>query len=265
MKREIIAIIALSMGAGLYGAKPCKSDVHTLALWHMDESGPVKGSKDASGHKMDLKKVGKGELKSVKGIFGNAVTGFHPQGAKDQLLLAPPAYRFANPSSQTFEAWIMWPEAKLLPRSKTTPRSWHLEQVLFLRTGSLMPVRYSFVKGGKYGKMQVRFAPKKGAKVVAFSADMPKVEAGKWYHAAMTTEQKGKDFEVKFFLTPQDNVDSVLKPFAVHVFKDFKANIVGYVYRLGEDGHTGAFPFAGVMDEVRISKVARKSFDTFDK
>ena len=265
MKKEIIAIAVVSMGTVLYGAVPCKSDADTLALWHMDEAGPVKGSVDSSGHKMDLKVNGKGELKRAKGLFGNAVTGFHPQGAKDQLLLAPPPYKLANPSSQTFEAWIMWPEAKLLPRSKTTPRSWHLGQVLFLRTGSLMPVRLEFTKGGEYGKMQVKFAAKKGAKPVRFAADLPKIEAGKWYHVAMTTEQKGKDFEVKFFLSPQSNTDPLLKPFASHVFKDFKANSNTYILRLGEDGHTGAFPFTGVIDEVRVSKVARKSFDTFSK
>jgi hypothetical protein len=264
MNKIYPVFFALIMVSNVQAVKPCAADADTLALWHLDEAGTVAGTVDASGHKMDLKKEGKGELKSVKGIFGNAVTGFHPQGGKDQRLLAPPPYKLGNPPTQTFEAWIMWPDAKLLPRSKNNPRGWYLGQVLFLRSGSLMPVRFELQKGGEYGRMQVTFISKKGAKPVVFAADLPKIEAGKWYHIAMTTEPQGKDFEVKFFLTPQDNTEPVLKPFATHVFKNFKPSPYAYIFRLGEDGHTGAFPFTGVIDEVRISKVARKSFDTFE-
>lgn len=259
MLKQIIIANVLAVGITCYAAQPYQTDNDTIALWHLDEPVPATAFANSSRSKYQLKKTGKGELKSVEGILGRAITGFQPQGGKDNRILA--GY-LPNPPAQTFEAWLMWPDTRFLPRSSNNPRGRKVTQTLFLRTGSMMPIRCDFIHGGENGFIKLSLAQKSGAMPVTFKAPLPKIEAEEWYHFALSTEQKGNNLEAKFYLTSKNTTIVSPKPFACHIFENFKQTPHWYYFRIGESGHTGSVPFAGIIDEIRFSKIARTTFDT---
>lgn len=262
MNKKLATLSIIAIGLTVNAAQPYKVDDNTIALWHLDEAPPVKTFVNAANPKMLLNKQGKGELKSVKGIFGRALTGFFPQGVRDNRLLAPKSVSIPNPPTQTFEAWIMWPDSRFMPRGTKNPRGGKASQVLYVRTGSLMPVKCSLDAGGPYGILCYRVAGKRGDKPQVFTAPLPTVEPEVWYHVAIVSEQKTEGLDVKLYISSASSNNVTPKPFAVHLFKNFKQTPRAYFFRIGEGAHTGANPFAGIIDEIRISKVARTIFDT---
>jgi hypothetical protein len=215
--------------------------------------------KDQSGHNMDMKVAGEGSLQFVPGLFGQAVDGFDPQGTKDNRYLTPPAYKLANPASQTFEAWICWPTAKDLPSRE--------KQTIWRNAGSRAPLELYFVKD-KDGDIELTLALRDAkkfneAKVEYVTWYMDKVPtAGTWYHLAYTIEPKDNGSSIKFYFNPQTVTEIAPKPSFEVVLDSFKFDSGTFVYRLGEQGQTGSDPFKGMIDDVRLSNIARTTFDT---
>ena len=255
-----IAVLPILFPAILLAATPQQADENTLALWTMDDVDAKNVVvKDQSNHGMDLKVAGVGELKFVPGLFGQAVDGFDPQSNKDNRYLTPPAYKLKNPATQTFEAWVCWPTDKDLPgRSK---------QTLWRNSGSRSPFTFYFQKD-KDGDLQMTLElrdAKKFKEATIESAtyyfdELPK--AGQWYHAAYTLEQVDEDLHVKFYFSHQSQTNINPKPLVEIVVENFKYDVGVFVHRLGEEGQTGSDPFKGMIDDVRISKIARTTFDT---
>lgn len=243
----------------VHAATSQKADDHTIGLWDMDDvtTDPVT-VKDQSGHKMDLTVNGTGQLKFVPGLFGNAVDGFDPQGNKDNLYLMPPAYKFTNPSTQTFEAWICWPTAKDLPGRK--------RQTLWRNAGSRAPYHFYFVKD-KDGDVEMTLALRDAkkfseAKVEYVTWYMDKLTPGMWYHVAYTIEPKDGGTHVCLYFNPQTVTQTSPKPVLDTVLEKLKYDTGCFVVRLGEEGQTGSDPFMGMIDDVRVSNIARTTFDT---
>lgn len=241
-------------------ATPQKADANTIALWSMDDvPTDVVVVKDQSGHQMDMKIAGEGTLQFVPGLFGQAVDGFDPQSTKDNRYLTPPAYKLANPSTQTFEAWICWPTDKDLPSRE--------KQTLWRNAGSRAPLELYFLKD-KDGDIELtlslrdakKFNEAKMEPATCYLNETPK--AGTWYHLAYTIEPQGENLLVTFHFNPQTITETSPKPLAQIKIDNFKFDSGTFVYRLGEQGQTGSDPFKGMIDDVRLSNIARTTFDT---
>lgn len=244
----------------LEAATPQKADSDTLALWTMDDVNLADVVvKDQSGHQMDMKIAGVGSLTFVPGLFGQAVDGFDPQSNKDNRYLTPPGYKLDNPATQTFEAWICWPQKQDLPSK--------VRQTLWRNAGSRVPIHFYFVKD-KDGDIEMTLALRTAQKFKDATAEyvtwyldkMP--EPGMWYHVAYTIEPKGAGTMVKLYFNRQTDTDTSPKPVAEIFLDTFQFDVGRFVHRLGEEGQTGSDPFMGIIDEVRVSKIARTTFDT---
>ncbi|MFG0249609.1 MAG: LamG-like jellyroll fold domain-containing protein [Phycisphaeraceae bacterium JB051] len=243
-----------------WAATAQKADENTIALWTMDdvEPDPVV-VKDGSGHKMDMKVNGEGALKFVDGLFGKAVDGFDPQGNRDNRYLQPTAYKLSNPQTQTFEAWICWPDKKDLPG--------RVRQTLWRNAGSRTPLHFYFLKD-KDGDIELTLLLREAKKTneakteyVTWYLDKTP-EPGQWYHVAYTIEPKDQGTMVKLYFNPQTVTQTSPKPLVELHLEKFKFDTGRFVFRLGEEGQTGSDPFKGIIDDVRFSKVARTTFDT---
>ncbi|HCD32767.1 MAG TPA: hypothetical protein DER01_10205 [Phycisphaerales bacterium] len=244
----------------LSAATSQKSDADTIALWTMDDVNPDQVLiKDQSGHNMDLKVAGEGSLSFVPGLFGQAVDGFDPQANRDNRYLMPPAYKLDNPATQTFEAWICWPDKKDLPGK--------VRQTLWRNAGSRAPVHFYFVKD-KDGDIEMTLAMRTAQKFndatveyVTWYLDKTP-EPGMWYHVAYTVEPKAQGTLAKLYFNPQSVTETSPQPVAEVSLDTFKFDHGRFVHRLGEEGQTRSDPFKGINDEVRVSKIARTTFDT---
>lgn len=255
-----VALSPIVLPAVLFAATPQQADEHTLALWTMDNVDAKNVViKDQSNHGKDLKVAGVGELQFVDGLFGKAVDGFDPQSNKDNRYLMPPAYKLKNPSAQTFEAWICWPTNRDLPT--------HVRQTLWRNSGSRAPFHFYFQKD-KDGDLEMTLAMRDAKKykdatveyATYYFEELPK--AGQWYHVAYTLNQVEKKLEVKFYFSNQTQTNISPEPVAEIVIENFKYDTGLFVHRLGEEGQTGSDPFKGMIDDVRISNIARTTFDT---
>lgn len=244
----------------LHGAAAQKSDSDTIALWTMDDAAATPLIiNDQSGHKMDMTVAGEGSLTQVPGLFGQAIDGFDPQGNKDNRYLTPPAYKLDNPSIQTFEAWICWPDKKDLPSKD--------RQTLWRNAGSRAPLHFYFVKD-KDGDIEMTLALRDAknfndatVEYVTWYLDKTP-EPGMWYHVAYTIEPKEQGTLAKLYFNPQSVTETSPKPVAEVTLATFKFDNGRFVFRLGEEGQTGSDPFKGIIDEVRVSKIARTTFET---
>lgn len=244
-------------------------DMHTVALWHFESKGDQPAYKaivatvmDSSGNGYHLRGEG---LKNVQGVTrqDRAVGGFTGKIGLTSIVPIP------DPPNQTFETWVMWDSETLLPHN--FPK----EQTILVKSVSdTYSLRLSFQKVGASAEVELvihqkdRLSP---SRVRSLRHNLgqtikPKV----WYHLAYTIEISNfggnsniPDTHTALFWNDENNASSTPLPVIQNTFYDFIFSADGWHYRIGKRYGTGDVYFAGRLDEIRLSNIARKQFDTF--
>ncbi|AHF94441.1 hypothetical protein OPIT5_16085 [Opitutaceae bacterium TAV5] len=263
----LLGALVLSIPGLLRAAVSYAVDTDTLALWRFDETAnPPSAYADAGGSPaLQLTATGIGDLQSVPGLLGRAVTGFHPQGTTDNRRLYLDSYtQPANPSIQTFEIWVRFDDASILPHETPSGSGWANRQVLFRRAGSRQPVSFYFTDDdtGENARLCLELRDAAGVSRKLFHDLGRSIERDRWYHVAFSIRQDGSDVVARLYLQDEFGGYDAASPVAAGTFASFTYDTGVFPVSIGEAGQTGIDPFTGTIDEARLSKTERTTFAT---
>ncbi|MFA9480056.1 LamG-like jellyroll fold domain-containing protein [Phycisphaerales bacterium AB-hyl4] len=271
---SIVAVAALA-GPGLMHAdasvQPYVADANTIGLWHLDETNdPPTTFADASGNNYTLTYEAAGSAtvsaESVAGLFGQGVTGFRQGGSTDNLRLSATGVAGTNPATQTFEAWMMWENEADLPQNTTGGGAFNAWQTLMHRSQHQQILRLEpNGTGGAQIHYRVRTqAPSGGtARTEDTYFDMGEILANTWYHLAVSMEEVGDDLIVRMYWNDVNTGTATPNPVVTNVLEDFTYDSRWWNNMwIGGNTLSGVDGFAGIIDEVRLSNIARTEFNT---
>lgn len=272
---NLMASLPSTFEAKVTGVKPYAGGSNIIALWHFDEdnatsprdySAPAKPVPAPTPPTVDkrllFKTTNPGDLSSVDGLFGNALTGFATPGY-DNVCFMTQQGGVPNPATQTFECWVKFPDSALLPHES-------MEQFIMARRGGagVKTVAFYFVKdASNVGWLKVDVRSTAGVtKTIPYQLGATTVVKNKWYHIAYSLEPEGANLRVKIYLQEKDR--GVYNPgTAVNWLEpNFTYDSVNmYNISIGEDGATNPRGFSGIIDEVRYRDIASGQFETFGR
>ena len=197
-----------------------KVDQHTVAAWTFDE-GQGNFTEDVSGNGHDGELLAGAEW-SKDGKFGDAIQ-FDGIDAYVEI----PHAEDLNLEAFTIEAWVnCTPGANQAIMQKQGASSNDRNYILNIRPEGFL--RGSFSSGG-----------------TQYNFDGPTLlQAGEWYHVAATYDGEVGRIYVNGELDGETNLDFTLEPNDAPLL-------------LGKAGGTGGARLNGLMDEVRLSNIAR--------
>ena len=235
MKKRIFCwtVAALALALSLRAADapapaPAAPDPDTALLLHFDD-GEGRLAKDSSANNL---RVTVTRAEWVDGRFGKALRF----DGKDAFVDAgnPPALLFGKDTDFTVECWINV--------AADAPK-----EFMFVITSRLRGDEPGFsIYLHRNMFLQAVVADKVNATDLLTSKAA--LNDGKWHHVALVAERKGK---LSLF------IDGALQA-AADMTRIVSPDNPNRPLRIGDRGHDG--DFAGMIDEVRISRVARKEF-----
>ena len=249
-------------------------DSNTIGLWHMNSLNNNSGFNqviDETG-KFNLQQTHKNKaLKLINsaGGAGKSITGFNNYTGSLDLIDAINA-GLPDPTSQTFEAWIKWDDTRLLPQNRASKK----QTVMSRLVGSTSSVWLYFIN--KQIKLSIRSGDRRNEEKVYTAIINPK--SGLWYHVAFTIDvndfdQQGdkSDTKVKLYFNDVNSTDTTPEPLVNIktatkgvVYEDFEYRANGWLFRIGKRYRISNAQFRGLIDEVRLSNIARTTFEVFE-
>jgi len=225
---SLALVLALPLRAADAPAPVAAPDAETALLLHFDD-GAGRLAKDSSANSLRAT-VARAEW--VDGRFGKALRF----DGKDAFVDVgnPPALLFGKDTDFTVECWVNVPT--------DVPKAFS-----FIITSRLRGDEPGFsIYLHKNMFLQAVVADKVNATELLTSRAA--LNDGKWHHIALVAERKGK---LSLF------IDGALQA-ATDMSRIVNPDNANRPLRIGDRGHDG--DFVGLIDEVRISKVARKEF-----
>ena len=248
-------------------------DESTVALWRMNSvgnaSGAIKIDDEVGGYhlKQTLDGTSLTLVNSVRGL-GKAITGFsNNTGALE--LINPASNTIPDAVPQTFEAWIKWNSEDELPQNNLSAK-----QTIIAKLVSSTTSVWLYLNNGEI-KLSIRSGDGDEEERIYSSLVSPKV--GLWYHVAYTIETGDFDGEadvadtrVYLYFNDENNADvtpdaltDIMSDRKGVVYDDFLYRSNGWRFRLGKRYSISNDAFEGVLDEVRISNIAKNTFEVF--
>ena len=249
-------------------------DSNTIGLWHMNSLNNNAGFNqviDETG-KFNLQQTHKNKaLKLINsaGGAGKSITGFNNYTGSLDLIDAINV-GLPDPTSQTFEAWIKWDDTRSLPQNRASKK----QTVMSRLVGSTSSVWLYFINNQI--KLSIRSGDRRNEEKVYTAIINPKSEL--WYHVAFTIDvndfdQQGDkiDTKVKLYFNDVNSTDPTPEPLVNIktatkgvVYEDFKYRANGWLFRIGKRYRISNAQFRGLIDEVRLSNIAKTTFDVFE-
>ena len=265
MKKLFMMVLAACLMASIAQAAvvgPYPVDPHTLHLWHFDATANAVVPDLATADPIDLPLVNKAALPASTSGFGNALNtydGIAGVGPYAGDAVNPVAIsRFTGSDGAfTFEA-IVRPD--MAPGAELT----HMEMICGENDGA------NDVRGFQFriqdGGTTLRFQNLAGTPIGAFDAPIT-YTAGKWYHAAVTYNGNANTAgNLKLYWTELGTA-AAAQQVGVNTF-NLAVDMTGTVmtkFAVGNELRTtsgiGTENFEGLIDEVRISGIARAAGD----
>lgn len=250
-------------------AAPYSTDSNTIGLWHLDEStSPPTQYVNSANPNAPLINQNNLPLTSVTGRFGRGVSGFSPQTVSENRLLTIGYGKISNPATHTFEAWIQFPTNSNLPHECKTLAGWTNRQFLYRRSGGRTPVEFYFTDDNAAtaapadAYLCLKLTAANGVSKLLRLPLGQTVERNRWYHVAYSIEQTGSDLQAKIYFRDETIGYNTAPPSISTTFTSFTYDSDDFVLYVGEAGQTGIDPFTGILDEIRLSNIARTTFNT---
>lgn len=272
MRTDFCLVLLLSLVVDAPAApEPLKTDGQTLVLLHLNESSGTAVANDAPHSSFGAWTV-EGALArgaaSVAPSFGTAYGPFVEGGVSSLCEGRQVAAEVCGDRADyTVEAWVKWAGEGALRRPQVLAGchlvageaslgyGWTLALTPILKTPSVEIV-FSYIGGGK------------GA-----VAKTPEIEWDEdaWYHVATTVSvlpDNPKSSVFRFYVTPAAQVEkgaqlvATVTNHSVYIPAKAAPGVSGAFFFLGGTNRSGGrmAPLRGLVDEFRISEVARTSF-----
>jgi len=284
MPLQIVALLALALSSnGLAAMTPDEPDEHTLHLWHLDESGPpFLDSGTSPKPLLGLLNGARAGQKSLAG-FGQAVSFDHAAGGESltnfyegAILLAQPKSVDGPEDNVTAPFPIMGEDGAftieaLVKLNKLPSEAPGLALTIVSMDGESNDRVFNF-RIEKTGFLS--FAPfagrsLRGGGLTTIPVSGPHaINTSDWFHAAVTYDgNEGSAGNLKFYwtrLAPGLTAANLLG--SGTLISDLSKELGDFA--IGNTGRTvlgkkECNPFPGLIDEVRISGIARPAHDFF--
>lgn len=252
--------------------KELTADDETIALWHM---GAVKNNagfyqiNDEVGHFKLQQTRNDLSLQVVDSVGASqSLSGFSNHTGSLDLVDAINA-GLPDSKSQTFEAWIKWENDNSLPKHRESTK-----QTIMARLVGLTSSTWLYFVDNQI-KLSVRSGDGRRDEKV-YTADV-NPRSGVWYHVAFTIEMNDfdtqgdkNDTRVNLYFNDVNNTDSTPEPLTNIatktkgvVYEDFEYRANGWLFRLGKRYRFSNAQFRGLINDVRLSNVAKTTFNVF--
>lgn len=232
-------------------AAPYNADTNTLHLYHFDADGS-----DSAGDK-DLSLANGAALALSVDGFGNAVSTYNSGTASARYVGDNVNKMLISELVGTNGAFTF--EALVKPMVAQGAISHHMEIICLEDDGATGSERGFQFRINSDGKL--RFQVLAGSTDYFDSAIT--FSSGLWYHVAVVYNgQENTANNLKLYWTPVTNATTVIEVGSFELNADLKANVDGY-FSIGNELRPTTYTenFEGLIDEVRISSIARTPAD----
>ncbi len=232
-------------------AAPYNTDTNTLYLYHFDADGS-----DSAGDKVLLLANGAALALSADG-FGYAVSTYNSGTASARYVGDNVNKMLISDLVGTNGAFTF--EALVKPMIAQSAISHHMEIICLEDDGTTGSERGFQFRINSDGRL--RFQVLAGSTDYFDSAIT--YTSGLWYHVAVAYNgQENTANNLKVYWTPVENATSVLEVGSFQLNADLKASVDGY-FSIGNELRPTTYTenFEGLIDEVRISSIARTPAD----